>query len=374
MRILDKYLLKELLKTFLAVLTVLLLITFGSEATQLLAMAVEGKIPSSIVFQVLLLKIPPALEVILPLVALLSVMLAMGRLYQDQEMVVLTSCGVSPQYFQKLMLVFLLPIALLTGWISLVVTPWSYQTERLLVSEAQTATPISGLVAGRFNPLPNNQGVFYTKSISSEGELSNVWVQRFSAENDVILVAPKGRFQWQDNRLILVLESGYSYQGMHRYQDTTQSIVVQQFKRMELLIPELTSKPPRPAKYEVATTALWGSDDLQHQALLQWRLVTPFGILVLGLIGLKMSKTGPREGRFAKIFLALVLYIIYNQFLVMGRDGIADGTWSNWIGLWPIPLLFLVFSLVDREMLKNWLVKIIPSIGGGRKLPNGDLR
>ena len=370
MRILDQYLLKELLKTFLAVLTVLLLITFGSEATQLLAKAVEGKIPSSIVFQVLLLKIPPALEVILPLVALLSVMLAMGRLYQDQEMVVLTSCGVSPRYFQKLMIVFLLPIALLTGWISLVVTPWSYQMERMLVSEAQTATPVAGLVAGRFNPLPNNQGVFYTKSISKEGELSNVWIQRASPEEDMILVAPKGRFQWQDNRLILVLESGYSYQGMHRYQDPEQSIIVQQFQRMEVLIPELSAEPPRPAKYEVTTEALWGSDNLQHQALLQWRLVTPFGILVLGLIGLKMSKTGPREGRFAKIFLALVLYIVYNQFLVMGRDGIADGTWSNWIGLWPIPLLFLLFALVDRQAVKNRVAQR----GGGRKIPNGEMR
>ena len=373
MRILDKYLLKELLKTFLAVLTVLLLITFGSEATQLLAMAVEGKIPSSIVFQVLLLKIPPALEVILPLVALLSVMLAMGRLYQDQEMVVLTSCGVSPAYFQKIMILFLFPIALLTGWISLVVTPWSYQTERLLVSEAQTATPVSGLVAGRFNPLPNNEGVFYTKSISPKGALSHVWIQRFSVENDEILVAPKGRFQWQGDRLILVLESGYSYQGMHRYQEVEQSIIVQQFKRMELLIPDLTAKPPRPAKYEVTTATLWGSDDLQHQALLQWRLVTPFGILVLGLIGLKMSKTGPREGRFAKIFFALVLYIFYNQFLVMGRDGIADGTWSNWIGLWPIPLAFLVFALVDRERL-NRVVSLFFKRGGGRNLPNGELR
>ncbi len=347
MRILDKYLLKELLKTFLAVLTVLLLITFGSEATQLLAMAVEGKIPASVVFQVLLLKIPPALEVILPLVALLSVMLAMGRLYQDQEMVVMTSCGISPNYFQKVMIVFLLPIVLLTAWISLVVTPWSYHAERTLVTEAQTATPVSGLVAGRFNVLPNNQGVFYTKSISESGELENIWIQRLSTDFDQILTAPEGRFEWIDDRLILVLESGVTYQGMHRYQEMDGTVVVQKFERMELLIPELSVQPTRPAKYEVKTSELWGSDDLQHQALLQWRLVTPFGVLVLGLIGLKMSKTGPREGRFAKIFLALVLYIVYNQFLVVGRDGIADGTWSNYIGLWPIPLIFLVFALLD---------------------------
>jgi len=347
LRILDKYLLKELLKTFLAVLTVLLFITFGSETTQLLAKAVEGKIPASIVFQVLLLKIPPALEVILPLVALLSVMLAIGRLYQDQEMVVMTSCGISPHYFQKVLIVFLLPIMLLTAWISLVVTPWSYHAERVLVTKAQTATPVSGLVAGRFNVLPNNQGVFYAKSISELGELENIWIQRLSADSDQILTAPKGRFEWRNDQLILVLESGVTYQGLHRYQQVDATVVVQKFERMALLIPELSAQPARPAKYEVSTSELWGSGDLQHQALLQWRLVTPFGVLVLGLIGLKMSKTGPREGRFAKIFLALVLYIVYNQFLVVGRDGIAEGTWSNYIGLWPIPLVFLVFALVD---------------------------
>lgn len=367
MRILDKYLLKELLKTFLAVLIVLLLITFGSEATKLLAMAVEGKIPASIVLQVLLLKVPPALEVVLPLVALLGVMLAMGRLYQDQEMVVLSSCGIAPRYFQKIMVVFLLPIALLTAWISLVVTPWSYHAERILVTEAQTATPVSGLVAGRFNVLPNNQGVLYTKSISESGELENIWIQRLSADSDTILTAPKGRFEWVDERLILVLESGVTYQGMHRYQAVEGTVVVQKFERMTLLIPELSAKPARPAKYEIKTSELWGSDDLEHQALLQWRLVTPFGVLVLGLIGLKMSKTGPREGRFAKMFLALVLYIVYNQFLVVGRDGIADGTWSNHIGLWPITLLFLVLALVDfKALFARYVFKIR---GGGRKLP-----
>jgi len=356
LRILDKYLLKELLKTFLAVLTVLLLITFGSEATKLLAMAVEGKIPSTVVFQVLLLKIPPALEVILPLVALLSVMLAVGRLYQDQEMVVMTSCGISPQYFQKIIIVFLLPLVMLTAWISLIVTPWSYQTERLLVSDAKAVAPVSGLVPGRFNPLPNDKGVFYTKSISESGKLSNVWIQRFSLEEDVILVAPKGYFEWIEERLVLVLEKGYSYQGMHSYKNASKPVVVQQFERIEVLIPELSSKPTRPAKYEVKTLALWESENTEHQALLQWRLVTPLGVLVLGLIGLKMSKTGPREGRFAKIFLALVLYIIYNQFLVIGRDSIAEGAWPTVFGLWFIPMLFLLIALIDFKELKyNWM-------------------
>jgi lipopolysaccharide export system permease protein len=138
--------------------------------------------------------------------------------------------------FSKESVVFLIPLVLVTAWISLVVTPWSYKTERTIIGEAQTLTPISGLVPGRFNTLPNEAGVFYTKSISDSGELSNIWIQRQSqvkdAEQDLILVAPIGRFEWVDGRLILALEDGYSYIGMHDHAKTASGdIEVQAFKR-----------------------------------------------------------------------------------------------------------------------------------------------
>jgi len=343
LRILDKYILKELTLTFLAVLLILLLITFGSEATQLLAKAMEGKIPSSVVFQILFLKIPPALEIILPLVALLGVMLAMGRLYQDQEMVVLQSCSIGPTYFKKLTFFFLIPVALFSAWMSLVVSPWSYQQERLLIEQAQTVSPVTGLVPGKFNPLPNGKGVLYAKDIDAKGNMQGIWLKLVTPDNDVVLMSPVGRFEWIDERVVLVLEDGYSYRGLHQGQELT----VQRFARFESYLPELTPTEVRPEIFEKSTFELIASDNLKEQALLQWRLVTPFGILVLGLLGLKMSQTGPREGRFAKIFFALVMYILFNQLLVLGRDGISNGGWPAWIGLWPVPLLFMWFALKD---------------------------
>ena len=354
LRILDKYILKELSLTFLAVLIVLLLITFGSEATKLLADAMQGKIPASVVLQVLLLKIPPALEIILPLVALLGVMLAVGRLYQDQEMIVLNSCAVTPKYFKKIVFAFLIPVALITAWISLVVSPWSYQQERLLIAQAQTISPIAGLVPGKFNPLPNNNGVLYAKAIDKNGVMESIWLKYRSKEDDIVLVAPVGRFEWINNRIVLILENGHSYRGLHGSND----VVVQEYARFEGYLPELTQDKLRPKAFEKSTLELWQSTDLKDQALLQWRLVTPFGILVLGLLGLKMSKTGPREGRFAKLFFALVMYIVYNQFLVIGRDGISNGGWPIWLGLWPIPILFMWFALI--EMQKTRFKTLIP--------------
>ena len=355
MRILDHYILKELWATFLAVLLVLLLITFGTEASKLLAMAVSGQLPSNIVTQVLLLKIPPALEVILPLVALLSVMLAFGRFYQDREMVVLNSCGIGPRYFQKQVLIFLLPIALLTGWITLWVTPWAYQTERTLIQQAKTQTPVAGLVAGKFNALPNGQGVFYAQQISQEGHFTHAWIKLKQAGQTLIMMAPKGHFEWRDDALMLVLEKGQSYEGLGQQMapKERQPIVVQKFERFEGVLPQIQIAPSKPTKWSKSTAELRHSEDPSLQALLAWRLVVPVGVVVLGVLGLKLSKTGPREGRFAKLFIAIVLYVIYNQLLVTGRDLIAEGVLGWQWGLWPVPLAFLFFALYQPSAKKR---------------------
>lgn len=382
MRILDRYILKELSLTFLAVLLVLLLITFGTEATRLLAEAIQGKVPASSVFQLLLLKIPPALEIILPLVALLAVILSFGRLYQDQEMVVLQSCAVGPEYFRKLVIWFLLPVAMLMAWISLVVTPWSYQQEKNLITQAQTLSPITGLVAGKFNALPNGQGVLYSKEINQKGDLTDIWLKVQNQQQDMILIAKRGRFEWIDGRVALILEHGWNYQNFNslnayesqsRQLDNAQEnmpsdsanntqnrtkVTVQQFARFEGYLPDLTPVVAHVKSYEKSSYELWQSQNVEEQAILQWRIATPLAVVIIGLIGLKMSRTGPRQGRFAKIFIALVIYIIFNQLLVVGRDAMANGTWSLNIGLWPILILFALFALFDwGKVLKKSVPK-----------------
>ncbi|WP_373020530.1 LPS export ABC transporter permease LptF [Thiomicrorhabdus sp.] len=351
LRILDRYLLKELFATFFAVLAVLLLITFGTETTKLLALAVEGKLPASVVFQVLLLKIPPALEVILPLVALLSVMLAVGRLYQDHEMVVMNSCGISPRYFQKVVFWFLLPFSLLTAAITLYITPLSYEKETALIMDAQTSAPFAGLVSGKFNELPNNKGVLYARKINADGQMLDVWIKFKGKEKDLVLTAPQGQFEWIKERLALVLIDGKSYEGLHANKE---NLTVQHFERFEGYLPELEAAAKHKVKGIWApTSVLLESASLEDKALLQWRVVVPAGVLVLGLLGLRLSKTGPREGRFAKLFIAIVLYVIYNQLLVTARDGMSDGGIPLYIGLWPIPLLFLLYALYLPDTKKS---------------------
>ncbi|WP_044410396.1 LPS export ABC transporter permease LptF [Thiomicrospira microaerophila] len=351
MRILDKYLYKELTFTLLAVLAVLLLVSFGTETTRVLTMAIEGKLPGDVVFQVLMLKIPAALEVILPLAVLLAVMLAIGRLYQDQEMVVFRSCGIPEGYFQKQVALFLVPWALMTAFITLWLTPWAAQTERHVISLAQVNAPIAGLVAGRFNRLPNNNGVLYARDIEANGHMQEVWIRLGESRDHAIFSAPQGRFEWVDGRLALVLLKGYSYDGLAQ----ADALTVQQFERLALFLPELTPSQSRLRNREISSAELWRSDIAAHQALLQWRLVLPLSILVLGLLALKMSKTKPRQGRFAKIFIAIILYVVYIQLLTTTENALSKERLSLWIGLWWIPLVFLAFVFAKPKSIKRFL-------------------
>ncbi|MBN2646574.1 MAG: LPS export ABC transporter permease LptF [Thiotrichales bacterium] len=365
MRILDKMLYKELISAFFAVLIVLLLITFGAEATKLLARAVEGKVPVAAVGQLLLLRLPDALELVLPLAVLIGVMLTFGRLYQEQQMAVLHACGIAPGYFRSLLLKFLLPLTLIGMAISHYFIPYAQQYQRQLLLQQEVVSPVAALIPGKFNALPGNRGTFYAKSIAANGDLEEVWVTYREGENDWILLAPRGQFVQRDQQMILRLQEGWRYQSLHLALEQgaeaplSRPLEVQRFALFEGVIPQLNASEKAPKEEELYTWQLWGSDSVTQQAILQWRLAAPFGLLVLGLIGLQLSRSGPRQGRFTKVFLAIVLFILFNQLLVAGRNAIEAGYWPAQLTLLWIPLLFLWVGLGGFAALRSRLSQVL---------------
>jgi len=184
---------------------------------------------------------------------------------------VLQSCGITPNYFQKKVIWFLLPISLIMALVSLYVSPWSYQKERELIQLEESYSPITGLVAGKFNPLPNDTGVFYAKEIAKSGELEEVWLKVKSEQQEMILIAPNGAFVWIDGQVVLQLKNGYSYQGLEQAQEVT----VQKFTTFEGYLPEFSVTKSKAKLYEAATIELWAMNTAEAQALIQWRIATP---------------------------------------------------------------------------------------------------
>ena len=346
--ILQRTLYRELLSTFLAVLIVLLLITFGSEVSRLLAKAVKGEIHADLVFQLLFLQIPRSLDVVVPLVTLIAVLLTFGRMHQDHEMVVMQSCGIQPSFFKKTVMWFALPVALFMSWSVLDLTPWSYQQQRVITDDSNSRSVFAGITAGKFNELPDNSGVIYAQEINENGEMKQVWVKYTADENDLILTAEQGVFLRDEQGATLQLHNGWRYGNMHDFA-YAKPLEVQKFVLFEGMLPELALSQSKPRQAEKTLPELLASNDDRDVALLHSRLVTPLSIFVMALVALRLSKTGPRQGRFAKLFLALLIFIIYNQLVLAAKGEIEKG--ANPAVIWLLPTLTMLWALGVHESL-----------------------
>jgi lipopolysaccharide export system permease protein len=82
------------------------------------------------------------------------------------------------------------------------------------------------------------------------------------------------------------------------------------------------------------TRDLIGSPDLERAAELQWRIALPVMAIVLTLIAVPLSRLRPREGRYGRVVLAVIVFFVYLQLLSAGKVWIARGTVPPWLGLW----------------------------------------
>ena len=89
------------------------------------------------------------------------------------------------------------------------------------------------------------------------------------------------------------------------------------------------------------TAELLASKDPKLQAALQWRLSTPFMVLVVTLLAVPLSRTNPRQGKFAKLLPAIMLYFGYLVALNAMRGALESGSVPIEVTLLPVHLLFL---------------------------------
>src|SRR5688572_2408486 len=95
-RILDRYILREVLVSWLAITGGLLVVLLTYQVARVLERAAENQYPQSVVFELIWLSALQYMSVLMPLGLLLGIVLAFGRLYHDSEMAAALACGVGP--------------------------------------------------------------------------------------------------------------------------------------------------------------------------------------------------------------------------------------------------------------------------------------
>ncbi|MFC6671594.1 LptF/LptG family permease [Marinobacterium aestuariivivens] len=85
--------------------------------------------------------------------------------------------------------------------------------------------------------------------------------------------------------------------------------------------------------------------------------------LVVALIAVPMSRTNPRQGRFAKLIPSILLYLLYLTLLGAARSGVEDAE-TPVAALWLVHGLFLALALnlIFAERFWEQLYHRLPSL------------
>lgn len=352
--ILDRYLLREAAGAWLGVTLVLLAIMIATRFARFLAQAASGELPQELLIEVAALSSLQFLVLLIPVSLLLAVMMALGRLYQDNEVAAMTGCGVGLWALYRPFLLLGALLAMLTAVLAFEIGPWAGRTADYRVKNAARFIKFNPFEEGHFKSLAGGRAVVFTERMSAEGDrLEHVIAQIEESGGASFVTAQRGsqRVDPRTGVRDVVLENGHRYLGEvgSRHYD------VMQFERLTTHI-----QPPAflytPVKRKIQPTLeLLGSADPKDRAELEWRIAAPISVFVLTLLAVPLSHIRPRQGRYGKLVLGIVVYLVYSQLLGLGQNWIAKDAGLAALGLWWVHALMLGLGLLLIAQRQNWL-------------------
>jgi lipopolysaccharide export system permease protein len=345
----QRYVLREVVQTWLAVTGVLVAILVSNQLSRVLGQAADNQYGRAVVFDLIALGAIMNLSVIVPVGLLLAVVLTLGRMYHDSEMAALQACGFGPARLLAPLFCFALVIALGLGWLAFEQVPRADSQVQLLRQSAIKEAQFGQLDAGRFRAFSGGDAVFYAERVDQEGVLHNVFVQRESAGRIEVALADTATYSKTSSGAmhLVTLYNGRRYEGVPGQEDFR----VTEFREhgIPIATPEDVRGPLDPDTKP--TRLMWGSSDPSDIAQLQFRASTPLMALVLTLVAVPLSKLRPRQGRYTRVGFAIVVYYVYSSLLSAAKIWIEKGELTPAIGVWWVhaAALALGLYLVMRE-------------------------
>lgn len=346
---LDRYLSAEFARAVLAALVVLGMVSLGGVFADLIGEMAAGKVPPSLLLSQLGLRLLGYLPLILPLALLLGLQLAVGRLYRDSEMHVLTAAGVGPLRMLRPLLLVVAPVLIAIAACSLWLGPWANRLARGMVIEANKNLLVAGLEPGRFTPMANG-GVAYAGEMSSDGtKLARVFIFRERGDRMDVATARSGELYRDQGARVLALLDGFRVEGPLAGQDLDYRLMHYARNEMQLPAPDDQRRMDDPAFKTLGE--LLADPAAPARAELHWRIAPPLLALAFALMALPLARSSPRQSRHGALLLAFLAYLVGIFLMILGTEWLASGRLPVAAGLWwlLLPMLALGGWLYVRD-------------------------
>jgi len=172
--IIIRYLVRETLKSQLAILFILLLIFFCQKLVRILGAAVDGEIPTNLVLTLLGLGVPEMAQLILPLSLFLAILMTLGRLYTESEITVMHACGLGKSVLIKAAMILMLFTSLVAAVNVIWLGPWSSRYQQEVTQNAKANPGAAALAAGQFQTSSDGNAVLFVGAAASERQCASL--------------------------------------------------------------------------------------------------------------------------------------------------------------------------------------------------------
>ncbi len=331
--IIDRYIIREIVKPTVTICTVLVLIFGCYISTRYGEDAVHGLLPGSSVLQLILLRIVIALEVLLPTTIYLSVVIALGRLSRDAELIAMFACGISMTRVVKS--VFLVSIigGLIVACLSLYIRPWAWNQFFRIKTEAEMNFDLTRMKGGNFYETSGGERVIFADKVDTQKNLAKQVFIQTKKENSLQIISATLANQYMDEasgKPTLVFQEGHLYE----FARPGEKGLILEFESSAMyLVPKDVIQHEYKVK-AVATKTLLHSKSLEEIAELQWRLTAPLSTLLLAFLAIPLSRSSPRQGKYVKAPLAILIFAVYYNFSALTKKWVSQGVIETFPGIW----------------------------------------
>lgn len=343
MFLIERYVIAEIRRPVVVMVSILVFIFASYSAERYLSDAVEGTLALQAVLEMVFYKVLIALEMLVPVALYASVTLAVGRLCHDSEVIAIAASGASPLRIYRAVLLLAIPISLAVAMLSLYGRPWAYTQAYVLEQQSRTDLDVNHLQAQRFNLNNENGRMILAERIDrTDGRLHDVLIYDPGDSRSRVFRAEQARILDPDpDDPIVELTQGHSYLLKH----SASRDIWEKFEHMRLhLLPiERAAEGKRKA---ASNEVLKASSAPLDKAELQWRQTRGVSATVLALLAIPLSRTRPRQGRFATLLPVTAVFALIYYAADICKTMVGNDTLPLYPGLWTVPLMMSLALLI----------------------------
>ena len=317
---------RELARSFGATLVVILTIVLTMLLIRTVGQAAKGQVAPQDVVLLLGYVALGNLPTMLALSLFVAIVVTLGRMYRDSEMVIWFASGVSLTRFVRPVLRTTWPVLAVIAVLMFVVWPWGNRNGAEMRERYAQRSDLSRVAPGVFQQSSDGQRVFFIERDGTDpGQARNVFILSNVGDKESVTSANRGRLETQGEDRVLVLERGQRNDIDLKTGDKAQS----SFEDYRVVIGEkaarlATQPPPR----SQGTLALLQDPTPRHQAELSWRIGLTLGAANLLLLGIGLSATQPRRASNWNLLFALLGFVVYYNLINLSQAWIASGRMS----------------------------------------------